>query len=94
MWSTFAGVILAVVVILAVAASVWWSQVRPWSSVTAKSVLVVLDTERTIRGILVARRGPFLVIADAEVMEQAQSAGAVGTMYVERDRVQWMQVVG
>jgi len=57
-----------------------------------RSVIVNLDG-RAFRGILWARRGPLLVLSDAELLEAGEKIPVDGEVVVERSRVEWVQVL-
>jgi small nuclear ribonucleoprotein (snRNP)-like protein len=58
-----------------------------------KRVLVNLDDGRAFRGILYHRRGPLLILRDAELIEPGAAPIAVdGEVIVERTRVSFIQV--
>lgn len=83
--------VLGAVVVLALAAisvRAW-----PWAPVLRRRVVVVTLDERTIEGVLFARRGPLLVLRDAHVHHQGQRVPADGELVIERARVAWVQVL-
>jgi len=66
--------------------------------VRGKRLIVNLVDGSAMRGILIRSRGPWLVLANAELLrvDTATVAGAVpidGTAYVERPRVLFVQVL-
>lgn len=55
-------------------------------------VLANLDDDRAIDGILVARRGPLLVFADARLLTPGQPDQHMdGQIFIERGRVLFLQ---
>lgn len=83
-------VILAAVVVGAVLGVRWWS----WRPVVARRVIVQLASGHALSGVVTARRGPLLVLADVQVHVPGEPAAtkADGTAVVERSQVLWMQV--
>lgn len=77
-------------VILVGVVSVQW---RAWRPLRRHRVVVVLDTGRSMTGILVARRGSLLELADVSVATDGGMTKADGRVVVERARVEWLQVV-
>lgn len=58
-----------------------------------KRVVVNLD-EKAFSGILWARRGPLLVLRDAQLLEAGRAPQPVdGEVVIERTRVEFMQVL-
>lgn len=66
----------------------------PWLRLRRKSVVVVLDDERTISGVLWRRSGPLLFIRSASIATDKGPVPADGVVVVERSRVLWLQVTG
>ena len=64
-----------------------------WRRLVRRRVVVVLDNERVIEGVLWARRGSLMVLRDASVHEQGRQTAADGELVIDRSRVQWVQVV-
>lgn len=64
-----------------------------WRRVVRCRVVVVLDTERSVSGVLFDRRGALLVLRDASIMEGGTVVRFDGEVVVERRRVLWLQVV-
>lgn len=88
--------VVAVAVLSAIAAALLAATVRPlvsWQSLMRRRVVVVLDTERSIAGVLVRRRGGLLVLAQASTSQGDRTVGFDGEVVVERARIQWMQVL-
>lgn len=67
--------------------------VRPWRRLRRRRAVVVLQTGRTIEGVLWARTGPLLVLRDAVVHDDAAAVPAPGELVIERDVVEWLQVL-
>lgn len=65
----------------------WWT----WRGVVRRRVLVQTDADVTFDGVLVARKGPLLMLADVTVRTSSQ-ARADGLVVIERSRVLWIQV--
>lgn len=60
-----------------------------------RKVIVNLLSGEAFSGVLWARRGPLLVLRNAELLEQGASPTPVdGEVVVERSRVSWVQVAG
>lgn len=59
-----------------------------------KRVVVVLDTERTIEGVLVARHRDRIELRDVSVRMNGALMPADGAMFIDRARIEWVQVVG
>lgn len=81
--------VVAVAVVVCLLVGPWWA----WRRVVRRRVVVVLDNERVIEGVLWARRGPLMVLRDASVHDQGRQTPADGELVVDRARVQWVQVV-
>jgi hypothetical protein len=94
---TFGGPVLIALValgaVLFVAVVALVVRVWPWAPVVRKRVVVVTKEDRTIEGVLFARRGPLLVLRDAAVHHQGQRVPADGEVIVERSTVAWVQVL-
>jgi hypothetical protein len=58
-------------------------------------VMVNLTTGKAVEGVLVDERGPLLMLKDARLHEQGAAAPVVmdGTVVIERDRVDFVQVL-
>ena len=83
-------VVIAVVLVLAVFGARRWV----WRPLVAQRVIVQLDTDHAISGVLVERRGPLLILGDAMVHAPDQKpVRADGRSVIERSRVLWVQVV-
>lgn len=83
-------VVIAVALVLAVVGARRWV----WRPLVAQRVVVQLDTDHAISGVLVERRGPLLILADAHVHAPDQPAvKADGRSVIERSRVLWVQVI-
>lgn len=59
-----------------------------------KRVMVNLTTGTAVDGILWDDRGPLIVLRDANVHTNGQSAHVDHEVIVERDRIEFVQVVG
>lgn len=58
-------------------------------------VVVNLTTDRAFTGILWAQRGPLLVLRDVTMLEPGADPAAVdGEVVIERDKVEFVQIVG
>jgi hypothetical protein len=59
-----------------------------------RTIIVNLDTGRAFRGIAWARRGRLLILRDATMFEPgAEPAPVDGEVVIDRDRVEFMQVM-
>lgn len=68
--------------------------VGSWRGLVRRRVVVNLP-ERSFEGVLWARRGPLLVLRNAQLLEPgAQPQPVDGEIVVERARVEFIQVVG
>lgn len=92
--NVFLWILAVMAALLVVAAGAGMLAARNWGQTVRKRVVVVLDTERTIEGVLLARRGPLLVLRDAQVLVDGAKVAADGEMIIERSRIEWVQVVG
>lgn len=61
---------------------------------TVHRVVVVLDTNRTIKGVLVRRCRDRIELGDVSVVVDGVGVPADGTMWIDRARIEWVQVVG
>ena len=64
-----------------------------WRRVQARNVTLTLTTGTLISGVLLARRGDILEVADAHVHTPTGSSRMDGNAYIERDRIEFMQVM-
>lgn len=65
-----------------------------WRSLVRHQVIVVLDGERTISGVLYAQRGELLVLRNCTIYAGSTNGHpADGEVVIERSRVSWIQVV-
>ena len=86
--------VLVVSIIAAAGGAVVGARRWVWRPLVAQRVVVQLDTDHAISGLLVERRGPLLVLADATVhAPDGKSARGDGRSVVERSRVLWVQVI-
>lgn len=69
-----------------------WPQLG-WRRLVRRRVVVVLDTERSISGVLFARRGCLLVLRDASTVQGERDIRFDGEVVVDRRRVLWVQVL-
>ena len=69
--------------------------VSAWTrTAVRRRVVVNLKSGKAFRGVLLARRGPLLVLVNAELIEQRQQPIPVdGQVVVERAAVEFMQVL-
>jgi hypothetical protein len=56
-------------------------------------ISVHLDTGRTIEGVLVDRRGPYLALRHADVEVDGKLRPADGVAMVPADRIEFVQVI-
>jgi small nuclear ribonucleoprotein (snRNP)-like protein len=60
-----------------------------------RRVLVNLDDDRAIDGLLIAVRGPLLLLADASLLIPGREPAPMdGQVYIERTRVAFLQATG
>ena len=86
--------LLVVVILITIAAAIGAGRRWIWRPVVAQRVIVQLDTGHAVEGLLLERRGPLFVLADATVHEPGQKGvKADGRTVVERHRVLWVQVI-
>lgn len=86
--------VLVVIIVFLVLAVVFGARRWVWRPLVAQRVIVQLDTDHAISGVLVERRGPLLILADAMVhAPDQQPVKADGRSVIERSRVLWVQVV-
>lgn len=59
-----------------------------------RRVLVALKTDKTFRGVLYAKRGPLLILKDAELLEAGRDPVKLdGEVLIERPNVDFVQVL-
>jgi small nuclear ribonucleoprotein (snRNP)-like protein len=58
-----------------------------------RRVIVALSTGRSFRGILFEVRGPLLILKDAELIDGRDVIPVDGSVVIERERVEFVQVV-
>lgn len=58
-----------------------------------RRVLVALRSDKAIRGTLIAKRGPLLVLANAVLLEPGHELPMDGQVVIERSNVEWIQVL-
>ena len=59
---------------------------------TVERVVVVLDTGRTIKGVLLRHGRDRVELGDVSVIVDGVAVPADGTMWLDRSRVEWIQV--
>lgn len=65
-----------------------------WRRTAVRKRVVVNLADKAFRGVLWAKRGPLLVLRDAELLEAGREPQRVdGEIVVERARVEFMQVL-
>lgn len=65
-----------------------------WRRTAVRKRVVVNLADKAFRGVLWAKRGPLLVLRDAELLEAGREPQRVdGEIVVERTRVEFMQVL-
>ena len=90
MWLiVMAAVLSAAAASLAVWAWMAWS----WSLLKARRVVVQLEGDVAVSGVITARRGPLLVVDDVSVLTASASSRVDGSMVIDRARVMWIQRV-
>lgn len=85
------AVILAAVAVVAVVVAFvvrWWT----WRPLVARRAFVQTDADVSFDGIVVARRGQLIVLADVTVHAAGTAQRVDGRVVIERARVQWVQV--
>jgi len=88
------AVVAAVLAVIVISGAVVLGCRWVWRPVVARRVIVQLDSGHAVSGVLVERRGPLLVVADAHVHTPGeQPVRADGRSVVERSRVLWVQVI-
>ena len=83
-----AGAALAVLILSAAVAVRWWT----WRPVVKQRVVVQLDDGTSFEGVVMSRRGPLLVLADATVRVPGGEQRIDGSVVLERPRVVFVQV--
>lgn len=87
-------VLLVAILALLVAAGAWLVGERLWARrlLVRRRVVVNLVGDRAVTGVLWVRRGGFLVLRDAKLLEPgAQPVAMDGDVLIERDRVEFVQ---
>ncbi|MFF9043339.1 hypothetical protein [Streptomyces parvulus] len=65
-----------------------------WRRTAVRKRVIVNLPDKAFRGVLWAKRGPLLVLRDAELLEAGREPQAVdGEIVIERARVEFMQVL-
>lgn len=65
-----------------------------WRRTAVRKRVVVNLPDKAFRGVLWAKRGPLLVLRDAELLEAGRPPQALdGEVVVERSRVEFIQVL-
>lgn len=82
-------VVVAVAVLVGLFVGPWWA----WRRLVRRRVMVVHQSGRSFEGVLWARRGPLLVLRNAQVSEAGVMVEADGEVVIERAHVAWMQVL-
>lgn len=90
--------ILAIVLSIVIGAAIGCivplaARVAPWRRLLKRRAVVVLDDGTSLAGVLYEHRGPLVILRDVVVSVDGQTLGADGEVVVERDRIQWIQVV-
>lgn len=66
-----------------------------WRRTAVRRRVVVNLADKAFRGVLWAKRGPLLVLRDAELLEAGREPQRVdGEIVIERSRVEFVQVTG
>jgi small nuclear ribonucleoprotein (snRNP)-like protein len=59
-----------------------------------RQVIINTRDDQAFRGVLISKRGPLLVLANAELLEQGTPpAPILGEVVIERARVQFIQLL-
>jgi hypothetical protein len=88
--------VIAVVLVLALGAASLAIGYRYGTLRSRRQVIVALQEDFVVRGVLWRRSGAYLTLRDAEVISQenpGQPLKADGEFVVHRDRVRWVQVI-
>ncbi|MGW4641815.1 hypothetical protein ACWEN6_25075 [Sphaerisporangium sp. NPDC004334] len=64
-----------------------------WRTMARRRVVVSLVDGTAFTGIIWARRGPLLVLRDAQLLAADGPTGVDGEVVIERSRVSWVQVL-
>ncbi|QWF78713.1 hypothetical protein [Amycolatopsis sp. CA-230715] len=89
--------ILTVAVVLLVVSVVWHvvEEYRGRTIAARRRVVVCLVDDQAITGILWRRHRRLLVVRSAELVQPGREAvGMDGDVVIERDRINWVQIVG
>jgi hypothetical protein len=90
MWLDVIAVLLAVLVLLGV---ITGARALPWlMTVRRRRIVVVLDTEQALEGILFRRRGALFELREVALHREGGPLPVDGAVIVERARIVWMQV--
>lgn len=84
------AIVSGFMLVLAGSVVVWG---RSWRRLVRRRVVVVLDTERTLNGVLWRHRGGLLVLRDASTLQGERQVRFDGDVVVDRRTVQWLQVL-
>lgn len=91
-----AGLIISIAVaaVAVVSLAVMLRERVAWRWLERRHAVVVLHSQMTFDGVLVARRGPLLCMRNATVYtgEKSQGVEVDGEVVIERSQVAWMQV--
>jgi hypothetical protein len=66
---------------------------RSYKLVVSRRVMVNLTTGSAIQGILWDEKGPLIVLRDAQLHNEGGHAPLDGEVIIERDRIEFVQVV-
>lgn len=87
--------VVALVVSASVAVGLLVERLAAWQRTCVRKRVVVNLADQAFSGVLYARRGPLLVLRDAQLLTPAGPPQPVdGEVVIERSRVQFIQVGG
>jgi aspartyl aminopeptidase len=93
MEALIAGLVVVMVLVF-VAGGIGAARRWVWRPLIAGRVIVQLDNDMAVSGLLVERRGSLLMLADAQIhTAKQQPVKADGRAIIERSRVLWIQAV-
>lgn len=67
---------------------------RAYRHLVTQTVIVNLKTDKAFRGILWQERRDLLVLRDAELAEHGDTTSVDGEVLIDRDNIDFVQVIG